>query len=130
MQDMYKRDLLRQYRKSAFWATKTFGYCSQIVLLGQEKLMEQLDTNMFGSINLTNAFLPQFRERKASTIAFISTIFSWYGQPCAGPYAISKHGLAAELPIYIIEQTKLTQARLRRNSQLGSLPVWHQSHPF
>ncbi|KAE9370658.1 NAD(P)-binding protein [Stipitochalara longipes BDJ] len=58
-----------------------------------EKLMDQQNTNMFGSINMTKALLPHLRERKTGTIVFISSIFSWYSQPCVGPYAISKHGL-------------------------------------
>jgi NAD(P)-dependent dehydrogenase (short-subunit alcohol dehydrogenase family) len=55
--------------------------------------MEQLDVNLFGSINMTKALLPHLRERKSGTI-----VFSWYSRPNVGPYAISKHGLAGENP--------------------------------
>ncbi|PMD25718.1 NAD(P)-binding protein [Hyaloscypha hepaticicola] len=60
----------------------------------QEKLMEQLDVNLFGPINMTKALLPHLRERKTGTIIFIGSLFSWYGRPNVGPYAISKHALA------------------------------------
>ena len=60
--------------------------------------MEQLDVNLFGSINITKALLPHLRERKSGTIVFIGSLFSWYSRPNVGPYAISKHGLAGENP--------------------------------
>jgi len=60
--------------------------------------MEQLDVNLFGPINMTKALLPHLRERKTGTIIFIGSLFSWYGRPNVGPYAISKHALAGESP--------------------------------
>jgi short-subunit dehydrogenase len=66
--------------------------------------MDQLNTNMFGSINMTKALPPYICEWKTGTIVFISSFFSWYDQPCGGAYAISKHGLAGENSLHTKER--------------------------
>lgn len=68
----------------------------QHTILSREKLMEQLDVNLFGSVNVTKALLPHLRGRQSSTIVFIGSLFSWYSRPNVGPYAISKHALGGE----------------------------------
>ncbi|TVY81555.1 putative oxidoreductase, partial [Lachnellula suecica] len=73
----------------------------------QEELQTQLATNLFGPINVTRALLPHFRSRRAGKVAFTSSIFSWYSQPCASPYAISKHGLTAYAQTLALETASL-----------------------
>ena len=53
-----------------------------------------MDTNLFGSINVTKAILPYFRKRKAGRIGFMNSIFGFTSMAAGGPYTISKHGLA------------------------------------
>jgi len=42
-----------------------------------EEVKAQFDTNFFGVINVTNAFLPHLRSRKTGTIVNISSIGSY-----------------------------------------------------
>ncbi|KAJ7644852.1 putative short-chain oxidoreductase [Roridomyces roridus] len=55
----------------------------------------QFDTNFFGVINVTNAFLPHFRSRKSGTIVNISSQGSLLGLAGAGIYCASKAALEA-----------------------------------
>ncbi|THU98260.1 short-chain oxidoreductase [Dendrothele bispora CBS 962.96] len=55
-----------------------------------EQMQSQFATNFFGVVNLTNAFLPHFRERKAGFIANIGSQSSYGPFPGAGVYGASK----------------------------------------
>ena len=56
-----------------------------------ETNLAQFNTNFFGLINLTNAFLPHLRERKSGTIVNISSQGGWLNISGAGsmfPFSI------------------------------------------
>ncbi|KAJ7748383.1 putative short-chain oxidoreductase [Mycena metata] len=57
--------------------------------------LAQFNTNFFGVINLTNAFLPHWRERKQGTIVNVSSQGSMLCIPGAGIYCASKAALDA-----------------------------------
>ncbi|KAJ7141610.1 putative short-chain oxidoreductase [Mycena filopes] len=57
--------------------------------------LAQFNTNLFGVINLTNAFLPHWRERKQGTIVNISSQGALLCIPGAGIYCASKAALDA-----------------------------------
>ncbi|CZR63892.1 related to ketoreductases [Phialocephala subalpina] len=61
----------------------------------EEKLMNQLNTNAFGAIRITQALLPHMRERRSGKIAFTGSIFGFYSMELCFPYAASKYMLAA-----------------------------------
>jgi len=42
---------------------------------------------------MTKAILPHFREKRAGTIMFMSSIAGWLGTAAGGPYSISKFAL-------------------------------------
>lgn len=54
---------------------------------------KQFDTNVFGLIAVTQAVLPQMRERGQGRIINISSISGRIGFPAMGPYAASKHAV-------------------------------------
>ncbi|KAJ7651869.1 hypothetical protein B0H17DRAFT_1215125 [Mycena rosella] len=58
-------------------------------------VLRQFNTNLFGLIKTTNAFLPFFRERKAGTIVNISSQGSSSGTPGGGIYCSSKAAVDA-----------------------------------
>ncbi|KAJ7356401.1 putative short-chain oxidoreductase [Mycena albidolilacea] len=60
-----------------------------------KEITDQFNTNFFGLVNTTNAFLPHFRTRKAGTLVNISSVASLGGQPGAGVYAASKAAVDA-----------------------------------
>ncbi|KAH8800581.1 dehydrogenase [Flagelloscypha sp. PMI_526] len=55
-----------------------------------ETNLAQFNTNFFGLINLTNAFLPHMRERKSGTIVNISSQGGWLNISGAGMYCATK----------------------------------------
>ncbi|ETI25850.1 hypothetical protein G647_02627 [Cladophialophora carrionii CBS 160.54] len=61
--------------------------------LEADDFQAQFDTNVFGTIKVTRAVLPHFRQRHAGTAVFIGSLSGWVGHPGVGAYAGSKHAL-------------------------------------
>lgn len=61
--------------------------------LSYEDWLAQFDTNVFGTIKVTKAVLPHFRERKSGTMVFISSLSGWIGHAGCSAYAGSKFAL-------------------------------------
>lgn len=55
-----------------------------------EETLNQFNTNVFGALNVTRAFLPYMRERKTGTVVFIGSIGGWRSVLNAGLYATTK----------------------------------------
>ncbi|ESK94777.1 serine 3-dehydrogenase [Moniliophthora roreri MCA 2997] len=65
-----------------------------------QESFDQFNTNVFGAINVTRAFLPYMRERKTGTIIFSGSVGGWRGCPAVGLYAATKwtlRGVSASL---------------------------------
>lgn len=60
-----------------------------------EQIHHQFQTNVFGLIALTKAFLPTFRNQKSGVIVNISSISADQGYPYTATYAASKAAVAA-----------------------------------
>lgn len=60
-----------------------------------EQIHNQFQTNVFGLIALTKAFIPMFREQKSGVIVNISSISADQGYPYTATYAASKAAVAA-----------------------------------
>ncbi|KAK7021903.1 hypothetical protein VNI00_017192 [Paramarasmius palmivorus] len=69
-----------------------------------QETQEQFNTNFFGAVNVTRAFLPYLRERKTGTIIFIGSVLGWIfkvlillnlvrAQPSLGLYSTTKWAL-------------------------------------
>ena len=54
---------------------------------------QQLETNFWGTIKVTNAVLPQFRKQKFGKIVTVGSIVGLVSFPNAAYYAASKHAL-------------------------------------
>ena len=60
-----------------------------------EQVHDQFQTNVFGLIALTKAFIPLFREQRSGVIVNISSISADQGYPYTSVYAASKAAVAA-----------------------------------
>ena len=60
-----------------------------------EQIRAQFETNVFGLIALTKAFLPHFRANGAGTIVNVSSVSAENGYPFASAYSASKAAVAA-----------------------------------
>ncbi|KAJ3503282.1 hypothetical protein NLJ89_g8502 [Agrocybe chaxingu] len=58
-----------------------------------QETLDQFNTNVFGALNVTRAFLPYMRERKAGTVVFIGSKSGWESTPYAGLYGATKWAL-------------------------------------
>jgi len=59
-----------------------------------EEFRTSFDTNFFGHVALTQAFLPEFRKRKAGTIAFLGSHVAFMNPPASILYTATKYALA------------------------------------
>ena len=58
--------------------------------LTAEEIQTQFDTNVFGMLNVTRAFLPYLRKQRSGVIGNISSIGAWRGVAGLGVYCSSK----------------------------------------
>ncbi|KAF9040838.1 hypothetical protein BJ165DRAFT_1492515 [Panaeolus papilionaceus] len=54
---------------------------------------DQFNTNVFGALNVTRAFLPHMRERRTGTVVFIGSVGGYRGGPYMGLYCTTKWAL-------------------------------------
>ena len=59
----------------------------------EEELRAQLDTNLFGHINVTKAVIPTMRQQRSGHIIMVSSIAGLVANPMTGSYSTSKFAL-------------------------------------
>ncbi|MCJ1333210.1 hypothetical protein MMC10_009904 [Thelotrema lepadinum] len=64
------------------------GYVEACLLedASQEQILKNMNTNLFGAVNLTRAVLPIFRKKEAGVIVWIGSCSGWQKDISAGPY--------------------------------------------
>ncbi|KAK0205592.1 hypothetical protein DFS33DRAFT_780846 [Desarmillaria ectypa] len=58
-----------------------------------EETFDQFNTNVFGALNVTRAFLPYMRARRTGTVVWLGSIGGWRAVPNAGLYGTTKWAL-------------------------------------
>ncbi|KZT32511.1 NAD(P)-binding protein [Sistotremastrum suecicum HHB10207 ss-3] len=88
-----------------------FGTVGSLEEAGVQGLLKQYQTNVFGAVRVTNAFLPYMRQRRYGTVLFIGSRSGWRTNlPLGGIYASSKAALHAIAETY---RTELAQFNIR-----------------
>jgi hypothetical protein len=90
-----------------------------------EQWRAQFETNVFGTIRVTRALLPHFRQRKSGVNVFISSLSGWIGHDFCGPYASSKFALEGG----IIRQPYLLRILIISFLQVSSSPSGARPNP-
>ncbi len=72
-----------------------YGQFGPIELLDDEVVRQQFNTNVFGLLAVTRAFLPAMRQRRSGRIVNISSVAGWISMPLTGVYNASKHAVEA-----------------------------------
>jgi NAD(P)-dependent dehydrogenase (short-subunit alcohol dehydrogenase family) len=63
--------------------------------VGDDEVLQQFDTNVFGVIRVVRAVLPAMRARQAGVIVNVSSIAGLVARPFGGVYSASMHALEA-----------------------------------
>jgi len=69
------------------------NYTASVEDLSMEDWRAQFETNFFGVLRITRAFLPQMRERRSGRILMMSSLSGLVTPPTQGAYSSSKHAL-------------------------------------
>jgi NAD(P)-dependent dehydrogenase (short-subunit alcohol dehydrogenase family) len=69
------------------------GYVAVVEDLRLADLRQQFETNLFGVLRVTQAVLPQMRQRKRGRILMLSSVAGIVTPPTYGAYSSSKHAL-------------------------------------
>jgi NAD(P)-dependent dehydrogenase (short-subunit alcohol dehydrogenase family) len=70
-----------------------YGNLSSVEDTPMSDFRAQIETNLFGTIIVTKAALPYFRERKAGYFIQFSSVGGRIGPPGRGPYSAAKWGV-------------------------------------
>src|SRR3989442_9666464 len=70
-------------------------YAGAVEDLRMEDWRRQFETNFFGVIRVTQAVLPQMRERRKGRILMMSSVSGFVTPPTQGAYSASKHAIEA-----------------------------------
>lgn len=69
------------------------GYMAVVEELKMEDFKQQFETNLYGALRVTQAVLPQMRERRSGRILMMSSVAGLVSPPTYGAYSSSKHAL-------------------------------------
>ena len=69
------------------------NYTASVEDLSMEDWRAQFETNFFGVLRVTRAFLPHMRERRSGRILMMSSLSGLVTPPTQGAYSSSKHAL-------------------------------------
>lgn len=116
-------------RLDALFNNAGFGVPGAVEDLGREAMRFQFETNVFGSLALTNAVLPVMRRQGRGRILFNSSVLGFAAMPYRGAYNASKFALeglvdtlrleleGSDIHAALIEPGPIT-SRFRANAQL------------
>ncbi|MBS1660430.1 MAG: SDR family oxidoreductase [Bacteroidetes bacterium] len=70
-----------------------YGLLGPLEAFTDEQMTRQIDTNLLGTIRVTQAFIPHFREKGSGMFINISSMFGLLGYPICSLYNATKWGL-------------------------------------
>jgi len=70
-----------------------YGQGGPLELLSDREMRAQYETNVFGLLSVTRAFLPRMRERRSGRVVNVGSIAGHIALPFLGAYASTKHAL-------------------------------------
>jgi short-subunit dehydrogenase len=72
-----------------------FGYMAPMELISGDDMRVQFATNVFGLVEVTQAFLPEMRARGAGKVVNVSSVVGRITLPLQGIYCATKHAVEA-----------------------------------
>ncbi|WP_348636405.1 SDR family oxidoreductase [Pedobacter gandavensis] len=86
-------DILSRVKADVVMNNAGYGLIGPLEAFSDEQINDQIQTNLFGVINVTRAFLPYFRERKEGMFVNVTSTFGLLGYPTCSIYNASKFGV-------------------------------------
>lgn len=86
-------DILKEYDVDVVLNNAGYGLIGALEAFSDGQIVRQLDTNVLGTIRVTKAFVPYFREKKSGMFINITSMFGLIGYPTCSIYSASKFAL-------------------------------------
>ena len=71
-------------------------------------MIKNMNTNLFGAINVTRAILPAFRKKKAGIVVWNSSCGGWQGEVGGSPYCATKFAMEGKLSATTLDRYQIT----------------------
>lgn len=85
--------VVQQYQVDVVVNNAGYGLIGVLEAFTDEQILRQLHTNLLGTIRVSRAFTPYFREKKAGLFINISSMLGLVGYPTCSVYAATKFGM-------------------------------------
>jgi len=87
------REVLQKYSVDTVLNNAGYGLIGALEALSDEQITRQINTNLLGTIRVTKAFAPYFREKRSGMFINITSMFGLIGYPTCSIYAATKFAL-------------------------------------
>jgi len=85
--------VLKNYTVDVVLNNAGYGLIGPLESLSAEQINTQIQTNLFGVIHVSKAFIPYFRENKKGTFINITSTFGLLGYPTCSIYSATKFAI-------------------------------------
>ena len=93
--DAGDRRQVAQWRVDVLVNNAGLGQVGPLRLIPLERIRRVFEVNVFGTLAMTQAVLPQMLERGSGRILILSSVAGLRAGPMTGPYSMTKHALQA-----------------------------------
>ncbi len=87
------KNVLKTFSVDVVLNNAGYGLIGPLEAFSDEQINTQIQTNLFGVINVSRAFLPYFREKKNGTLINVTSSFGLLSFPTCSIYSASKFGV-------------------------------------
>ncbi|CAG0896525.1 unnamed protein product [Darwinula stevensoni] len=107
IQEIWVEKVLRHFKKVDILINNAGLSAFQTVFESSSNMVRRLfDANFFGSIWLTKALLPHFRQRKTGHIVVLSSVLAFFSTPNSSAYCASKQAIRGFYDSLRVEEAK------------------------
>lgn len=85
--------VLAEYSVDVVLNNAGYGLIGPLEAFTDDQINLQIQTNLFGVINITRAFLPNFREKRSGTFINVTSSFGLLSFPACSVYSATKFGV-------------------------------------
>lgn len=91
--DQVVKDITQQFSVDVVLNNAGYGLIGALEALSDEQIIRQIHTNLLGTIRVTKAFTPYFRNRKSGLFLNVTSMLGLVGYPTCSVYAATKFAI-------------------------------------